>query len=148
MQVNLIESGFNYKTINISSLKDALDIAVSNVDRDNYPDYPGTLFVEVGVYCEETEESNYTTIVLPPKEPSCRLNSDHDWQSPHAIVGGLPENPGVWGHGAGVLIKECCINCGCQRITNTWDYDPNTGIQGYETITYNPEYYLDLLEGE
>jgi hypothetical protein len=46
----------------------------------------------------------------------CR--GDHEWRAPLALVGGLPENPGVWGtqHGS-VVIREVCARCGSRRTT-------------------------------
>ena len=59
--------------------------------------------------------------------PNC-ADDTHAWVSPHAVVGGLKENPGVFGHGGGVRITEVCRHCGVYRITDTWYQDINTGI--------------------
>lgn len=72
---------------------------------------------------------------LPMNEPDCEA-SEHDWQRPHAIVGGLAENPGVHGHGGGVVITEVCAHCGAYRVTDTWATNPVDGTEGHETVTY------------
>lgn len=77
-------------------------------------------------------------IAIEPKEPKCSHTDGHDWQSPHEIVGGVKENPGVWGHAGGVVIKEICVRCGCGRTTDTWAQDPADGEQGLTSISYQP----------
>lgn len=47
--------------------------------------------------------------------PECEISEDgeHDWQSPHSIVGGIKENPGVWSNGGTIFsTKEVCSCCG------------------------------------
>lgn len=78
-------------------------------------------------------------------EPDCHDGAEHDWQSPHEIVGGDKKSPGVWGHGGGVVIVECCLRCGCARRTDTWAQDPITGQQGVESVTYEPGRYADKI---
>ena len=58
-------------------------------------------------------------------------------QSPHEVVGGLEENPGVWGNGGGVIIHEVCQTCGVHRHTNTWAQNPVNGKQGLESVSYS-----------
>lgn len=86
------------------------------------------------------EDYETITITLEPEEPECTAD-EHDWQSPHSIVGGIKENPGVWGNGGGVKISECCMNCGCQKLTDTWAQNPNNGEQGLTSVTYTPRHY-------
>lgn len=83
------------------------------------------------------------TAQLDPPEPDCEGNHTHDWQSPHDIVGGIKENPGVWGHGGGVTIREVCLHCGCGRLRDTWAQRSDTGEQGLESITYDPNYLAE-----
>lgn len=94
---------------------------------------------------EEDMYSEHVTVAINPPEPKCTADS-HDWQSPYRIVGGIEENPGVWGHGGGVIIKECCMNCGCLRETDTWAQRPDTGEQGLESVRYVEGYYAEELE--
>lgn len=83
-------------------------------------------------------------IAINPCEPEC-TEDDHDWQSPHEIVGGIKENPGVWGSGGGVKIAEVCMHCGCRRATDTWAQDPADGEQGLTSVSYDEGYYCDQL---
>lgn len=87
---------------------------------------------------DEPERESYQ-IPLHPIEPDCSDGEhEHEWQAPYEILGGLPENPGVWGHGGGVIIDEICGRCGIYRRTDTWAQDPETGRQGLRSITYRP----------
>lgn len=89
-------------------------------------------------------------LTLQPEAPKCLdgKRDTHDWQSPHAIVGGIKENPGVWGHGGGVKITEVCVRCGCGRHTDTWAQNPSTGEQGLESVRYEAgEFAAELANG-
>ena len=107
----------------------------------NEPD--GTIWIYVSIVGEAGDEGSIS-VAVNPKEPRCDGEHDHDWQSPHAIVGGLEENPGVHGHGGGVIITEVCMHCGCERVTDTWAQDMSTGEQGLESVAYEAGKY----EGE
>jgi hypothetical protein len=48
--------------------------------------------------------------------PDCEGDEEHTWRSPHSVVGGLRENPGVHGHGAGIIAREVCPHCGWYRV--------------------------------
>ncbi len=139
----LYEEGEEYGTCEADSVDDALDIAESNVDRANY-DGEGALFVHVEVRAPEDEdyyeELGSRTVVLDAEEPECSARS-HDWQSPYEILGGLEENPGVHGNGGGVIVTECCMRCGCARVTDSWAQNPETGEQGYTTVEYEEGRY-------
>lgn len=95
----------------------------------------------------EGEEPDWerAKVQIDPAEPECRDSEGHDWQSPLRIVGGLPENPGVWGHGGGVTITEVCMRCGCGKHTDTWAQDPETGEQGLNSLRYEEGEYRDRL---
>lgn len=84
------------------------------------------------------------TITIQPSEPECD-ESEHDWQSPEQIVGGCKENPGVHGHGGGVIITEVCMNCGCERCTDTWAQNPANGVQGLRKVSYEAGKYADEI---
>jgi hypothetical protein len=87
-------------------------------------------------------------ITLEAEEPECTHEDGHDWQSPHEIVGGIKENPGVYGHGGGVTMEEVCMHCGCGQNTDTWAQDPCDGEQGLTSVTYTPGKYIDQIEKE
>jgi len=82
-------------------------------------------------------------IALEPDEPECEDGEDHDWQSPIEIVGGIKENPGVYGHGGGVTITTVCMHCGAERVVDTWAQDSSDGEQGLESVSYEPSKYAD-----
>ncbi len=62
--------------------------------------------------------------------PECEAaeDSEHDWRSPHALVGGLRENPGYWSGGGTISIsKSVCRCCGCYQT------ETNKGSQCHES---------------
>lgn len=77
-------------------------------------------------------------IVLHPEEPECKASEDneHWWISPYELVGGIKENPGVWGTGGcGIRSVEVCGYCGMAKIYQT-------ASQGYDTeYDHNSIYY-------
>ena len=112
-----------------------------------YADFPGDeLFYDAILPGSKTEFLRETIIdlwtneeidvefTLHPAMPDCETGHEHDFISPHSIVGGIEENPGVWGHGGGVIIHEVCRWCGTLRITDTWAQDPQTGEEGLRSI--------------
>jgi len=107
-----------------------------------------TSWVTVQIDCAETGEGEFVTVQIDPEEPPCIRggSGEHDWQSPHEILGGLRENPGVWGRGAGVIIREVCMLCGCERETNTWAQNPENGEQGLESISYDEGKYAHEVD--
>lgn len=118
------------------------------VDGGSWGDNDSTFWATVYTFTRLTlgpvthdldDHSSYTISVDPPIPPC--LEAEHDWQSPVGIVGGIAENPGVWGHGGGVLIVECCMSCGCKRTTDTWAQDRQTGRQGLTSVRYEPGAY-------
>jgi hypothetical protein len=133
---DLSEGGFVYRTMTACSVEDALELARVGVDRSNYSGDDGTLYIGVRVYCPITEEQGSDTVTCEAEEPDCDDDQEHDWQSPIALVGGCKENPGVHGHGGGVLITEVCRHCGCKRVTDTWAQNPTTGEQGLRSVEY------------
>jgi len=55
--------------------------------------------------------------------PACSEPA-HDW---HTEDSGLAENPGVFGHGGGVVIRHVCAHCGLIRVVDTWADDGRGG---------------------
>jgi hypothetical protein len=99
-----------------------------------------TLFLEAEVVQLQDDGDyedtlGFVRVVLPPEEPRCSGGS-HAWCSPYELLGGMKENPGVFGHGGGVRIHEVCSHCGVRRITDTWATNPCNGTQGHETVEY------------
>lgn len=79
-------------------------------------------------------DHGWHNVDVDPDEPGC-TGDDHDWQSPEWL-GGVKENPGVWGHGGGVVIREVCAHCGVYRRTDTWVQD-SSGNR-YQSVEYLP----------
>lgn len=110
-------------------------------DAADWGDFTKTIWVDVRVtpISDDGEpiedEREHITITLDPEEPPCVGGKEHEWCSPYEVVGGLKENPGVWGHGGGVIITEACPHCGRYRVTDTWAQNPADGSQGH-TIEY------------
>lgn len=83
--------------------------------------------------CDEIQ----VTVTLQPSAPKCRQGHTHTWCSPHSVLGGLEDNPGVFGHGGGgLLIREVCGHCGAYRVTDTWAQDG--AREGLTSIGYEP----------
>jgi len=76
------------------------------------------------------------SVRIDPDEPDCVDDDGHDWRTPHSVVGGLKENPGVWGNAGGVITREVCARCGAYLINNTWDQ--SQGPEPVETVRYEP----------
>ena len=142
----LIEEGTHYDTIEADSLKEALAVARENVDRASYPtEKQRTIWIDYLVVCDETGEEGSGTVECPAEEPDCDHDDGHDWQAPYELVGGIKDNPGVWGHGGGVIINEACLRCGCGRKTDTWAQRPGTG-QRLTSVSYEIGEYADRLD--
>lgn len=122
------------------SAESAVQAAKAYVADGDWGDHDETIWVRVRTAELATDgslgDTELHTVAIEPTEPACSFDEGHDWQSPHELVGGLEENPGVFGHGGGVLINEVCAHCGCRRITDTWAQDPLSGEQGLRSVEY------------
>ncbi len=138
------------ETIEADSLEEAIQ-ATEDWARDGDWGHNDTT-IWVHAVLVETDADGDTIhrikVQIDPDEPRCEDGQEHDWQSPLDIVGGIKENPGVWGHGGGVTIQEVCLHCGCGKLTDTWAQDPETGEQGLNSVTYQPDKYAVGLETE
>ena len=85
---------------------------------------------------EDEEEEDTITIRVDPDEPDCVEGETHEWVSPLPVVGGIESNPGVFGHGGGVIIVCVCRKCGRYQRTDTWATNPENGEQGLESVEY------------
>lgn len=124
---------------------EALEAARDWAEAGDYDLSEGTVWLTYRVRCPETDEDGSIKITLEPEAPECSEDA-HDWQSPIEIVGGIRENPGVWGHGGGVIVHEVCMHCGCERTTDTWAQDMETGEQGLTSIAYEQGKYADEID--
>lgn len=84
---------------------------------------------------DEFDRTHHYTYTIEPTEPEC-TEGDHKWRTPYSVVGGLKENPGVYGHGGGARGTEVCCHCGLYRIWDSWAQDPATGKQGLSSTEY------------
>ena len=147
-QFVLSEGGVDYETVEAEDLAAALEEAKGNVSWSNYDggDEPRSLFIEVGARDAETGERDSATVILDPDPPSCAEGHEHEWSSPHDIVGGIESNPGVWGSGGGVKMDEVCRWCGTGKHVDTWATNPTNGTQGHTVTSYVEGEYADELE--
>jgi hypothetical protein len=143
----------NSAEISASSIDEALAQAIEWVRAGDWDLDGETGWVRVRVRDLATGAGGSATVAIDPEEPPC-IDDEHDWQSPHEIVGGIEDNPGVWLNGGGVIIEEVCMRCGCGRRTDTWAQDPSTGEQGLTSVSYTPGEFteelreLELEDGE
>jgi hypothetical protein len=73
-------------------------------------------------------------VLIECSPPDCAEGCAHDWQAPHIVVGGIEENPGVYGSGGGVRYTEVCPHCGTYKKGDTWATGP-TG-EPYHKVWY------------
>jgi hypothetical protein len=117
----LIEAGNHYDTVEAESADVALEVALANVDPCAYGLATSTRWIDVLAVAEhDASDSASMRIALDPVEPDCE-GQEHDWCSPFSVVGGVAENPGMWGHSGGLIIREACANCGHYRVTEARD---------------------------
>ena len=134
----------NTETIEADGLHEAGEIAEAWVLEGTWGNGTRTAYVRVLIEDQYGDETPMT-IHVHPKEPPCPSDEKtHDWQRPHHLVGGLAENPGVHGHGGGVIIASACVRCGAQRIEDTWAQDPETGEQELYSIKYDEPGYFPV----
>lgn len=83
------------------------------------------------------DETVTITVAVDPPVPPCS-GDEHDFQSVYELVGGLQDNPGVYGHGGGVTIHTVCVHCGVHHHVDTWAQNPENGEQGLTREWYEP----------
>ena len=111
----LRDDGGSTETIETTDLDDARAQAETWVRGGEWGDDGAHVHVRIE---QDGEQIDSLTVSIAAREPRCD-RGEHDWQRPIALVGGIDENPGVWGHGAGVIIHECCMHCWMRRRTDT-----------------------------
>lgn len=142
-----------YTYIAASSIEEAESRADEWV-RDCYEPAEKTYWVNVTVTDMVTAERRHIKVEVEPPEPPCihpRTGErwpEHDWRREYRVVGGIRENPGVWGNGGGVTITCACHRCGCGRTVDTWAQDPEDGQQGLRAVIYRPGAYIAEIERE
>lgn len=137
------------ETIQAADLAEARDMARQWAEDGAWDTSSGPVWEDVTIWTvdedgERDEHVDTVTVQIDPEEFVCS-EDEHDWQSPHSIVGGIKENPGVWGNGGGVIITECCMHCGCARVTDTWAQRRDTGEQGLTSVSYERGRFTEAL---
>ena len=136
--------------IDAATHADAVEQAKKWIAEGDYDTDEGTVWVH-GYLLEldrDDTAAECIEVTIEPPEPDCEDGREHDWQSPVELVGGIKENPGVWGHGGGVVIHEVCMHCGTERVTDTWAQDPDTGRQGLHSVAYHAGKYAADVRAE
>ena len=121
------------------------EAAQEYVDTGDWEESLCTCFIHLEVRADDSEDWERIRIAIDPTPPPCEMDEDHEWTSPWRIVGGLKENPGVWGNGGGVRITEVCQKCGCGKNTDTWATDPYDGSQGNTIVSYEPDQFSEAI---
>ena len=129
------DDGYEFGEVWAATLPLAVE-AAEDLDIGDYPNVDGTLWVRRRVRSDDVNEEESFRLTVDPGEPKCLPGKEHVWGAPHHIVGGLTENPGVFGNGGGVIINRVCLRCGTSKTTNTWAQDHETGEQGLESVSY------------
>lgn len=126
MKYELIENGYVFATVDADDAEAALDDQGEPRITDYGDGTESTSTTWRARNADDSDDYADRTYRMDPPEPEC-TGTEHDWQSPHAIVGGIEENPGCWGSGAGILSLEVCVLCGCSRRTDTGATDMSDG---------------------
>ena len=119
---------YEQTTVIAKDLKEAKEKAKEWLTSGEFGDGTHTVWLHGRV--EGPDGTAYITIKVDPEEPNCVDELGHDWQRPHSLLGGLKENPGVWGTSKGVSITEVCSRCGVYRTTET-DHNTHEDIVSY-----------------
>jgi hypothetical protein len=127
-------------TVQADSLEDALELA-----RDWARDGSWDHRCEVDVFAVELDpladdgrdrrgaevgDRTWTTVEVgeDAPEPECEEADEHDWRSPHSVLSGLKENPGVWSEGGTKMVfRKVCKHCGCYRTETSVGAQRNPG---------------------
>lgn len=112
-----------------------IDVTIHEVITTTTTDEDGdeTETVEYG-----RSETIYVEVGEVESEPACAVSDEHDWCQPHAVVGGLDSNPGVWsGGGTALDLRSVCSCCGMYRDSHHAGSQRNPG-EDAETTTYLP----------
>lgn len=120
-------------TWEITSSPSEIDADVEASVRDGDWGADGAWVWSGGVSCEIDGYSEMHSVEFVAALPDC-TEAEHDWQSPHSVLGGCDSNPGVWGNGGGVVIKEVCSHCGIYQLTDTAASDGSGGT--FRAVSY------------
>jgi len=142
--------GYSIHEIEAGTIEEAAKKAKEWAADGDYGDASLPIFFDVRIYRVDSDgkeiedgETDSVEVCIPQPEPDCDEDGpEHDWQSPHAIVGGMPENPGLFLTGSGTKIVMACLKCGCRFTSQTGYQRPDNGATVAESVmTYDPEFY-------
>jgi hypothetical protein len=103
-------------------LCEAEDLAREWAQEGSWPEEEGRFYVTVTVEAMQDgkvlERRGFQVVVgSDPEPPECTHPEGHNWESPHEVLGGLNENPGVWQtRGTQVTHRHVCDRCGAYKV--------------------------------
>ncbi len=103
----------------------------------------GRIELQLGGEMEHHDDYEEVWVSVQPPAPPCEPDEEHEWDTPHELLGGNESCPGVYGHGGGVMYTEVCVKCGTSKHVDTWAQDRATGRQGLLSIRYEERQYED-----
>lgn len=134
------EEGNDYATVWASSATEALKLATEDYGASCYGDVEDSFVVTVRVTNDLIDETDTDTLTIDPPAPDCADECEHDWQTPYTVVGGVRENPGVWGSGHGqVRCTSVCSHCGTYVTIDYGATDRSNGSQMTSTSYREPD---------
>jgi len=116
----------------------------------NWEDGDKGFVIDIRAWREDEAGGEIESVVIPvtvePPEPPCTA-SEHNWQSPHSVLGGLESNPGEHSHGGSVIYTEVCRHCGWYKTTDCWDDRTNlpSRIVSYQEPDIGSEEWIESL---
>lgn len=129
----LRDEGGCEETIEAVSMEEAIKLAEEWALEGDYNPCTETWWAKVYIFGSDDEQDTIS-VAIDPEKPECDDDhNEHDWEPEQS---GCDENPGVWGHGGGVVINEICSRCGLKKVTDTWAQDMSTGEQGLTSVCY------------
>jgi hypothetical protein len=131
-----IQDDLGDTVIEAESMEAAVKLATEWVRAGDWGEFQKTKWVDFSIQEQGSDHHDEYTVTIDPKEPECAEDCTHEWVIPIEVVGGVKENPGVYGHGGGVTMTSICKHCGWYRIIDTWAQRPDNGEQGLEGTEY------------
>lgn len=132
MKYRISEDGGASEIIDADDLKSAVAAAKEWASEGSYDER-----VMVSVYVQSVDEDGDDTDEYgsaeveagpEPEAPECAEGEEHEWESPHELVGGIKENPGVWSLGGTTMtFHYVCGHCGAHKHETCYGSQRNPG---------------------
>lgn len=135
------DDGDRYTIMTDKSPSEAIDEWFSSgyydIGRDNETVVVPLVACAVDTDGKLGEELARKTFTIYRTEPDC-IEQKHDWCSPHSVVRGAEEAPGVYDGGDGsITTTEVCRHCAQYRKTTCCTQDHYNAVTGdYNPITF------------